>query len=188
MTLEELVQRLTDALDKSSVDYVLVGSLAASFYGVSRATQDADIVVSCAGSAISDVLRALGPEFERDPQLAFETVTATTKTLLREKATGFQIEVFYLSDDEHDQERFARRRHVTMFGRPACVLTVEDVLVTKIRWLAWAGRAKDESDIRAVIQMQYQRVDWTYVEMWCDRHGTRKLLDRLRRESTPPSA
>jgi len=24
--------------------------------------------------------------------------------------------------------------------------------------------------------------NWPYVESWCDRHGTRELLDRLRQE------
>ena len=118
-----------------------------------------------------------------DPQIAFETVTATRKMLLREKATGFQIEVFFLSDDDHDRERFARRRQVIVFDRLAYLLTLEDVLITKLRWLHLAGRRKDEEDIRGVLQLQHQRVDWPYVESWCDRHGTSALLSRLRQES-----
>jgi hypothetical protein len=185
MTLEELVGKLVDALEQSSIPYVLVGSLSSSFYGVSRSTQDADIVVSCHSSRIADLVKALGQDFERDPQLAFKTVTATNKTLLRVKKTGVQIEIFFLSDDEHDQERFARRRLVSTFGRKAYLLTLEDVLVTKLRWLHLAGRNKDEDDIRAVLKVQHDRVDWPYVEAWCDRHGTRELLDRLRQESAP---
>jgi hypothetical protein len=183
MTLEDLVRRLVAALDAAAIDYVLVGSLASNFYGVSRSTQDADIVVSCSGARIGELLKTLGEEFERDPQLAFETVTGTSKTLLRVKRTGFQIEVFFLSDDEHDRERFARRRKVSIFDCDAYVLTVEDVLITKLRWLLLAGRSKDEADIRAVLKVQQHRVDWPYVESWADRHGTRELLERLRRES-----
>jgi hypothetical protein len=183
MTLQELVRRLVAALDAAAIDYVLVGSLSSNFYGVSRSTQDADVVVSCTTSRISELIKTLGQEFERDPQLAFETVTATSKTVLRVKATGFQIEVFFLSHDEHDQERFARRRQVSMFDCQANILSVEDVLVTKLRWLHLAGRSKDEGDIRGVLRLQRDRVDWPYVESWCDRHGTRELLERLRRES-----
>lgn len=183
MTLEELVGRLVDALDQASIPYMLVGSLSASFYGVSRGTQDADIVVSCHGSRIRDLIQALGDEFEREPQLAFETVTATRKTLLRVKRTGFLIEVFFLSEDEHDRERFARRRLVATFGRKAYLPTREDVLITKLRWLLLAGRSKDESDVRALLTIHLQNFDWPYVESWCDRHGTRELLEKLRQES-----
>jgi hypothetical protein len=141
--------------------------------------------VSCHGSEITKLVAALGPEFERDPQLAFETVTATKKTLLRVKSTGFQIEIFFLSTDEHDQQRFARRRLVPIFGRNTYVLSLEDVIVTKLQWLHLAARRKDEDDLRAVLRLQYDRVDWPYVEQWCDRHGTRELLDRLRQECIP---
>ncbi len=183
MTLEDLVRRLVNALDDSHIPYVLVGSLSASFYGVSRGTQDADVVVSCPGSQIKKLVDALGDEFARDPQLAFETVTATQKTLLRVKKTGFQIEVFFLSEDEHDQQRFSRRQLVPAFGGQVYVLSLEDVLVTKVRWLQLAGRTKDEEDIRAVLRLQSDRVDWPYVESWCDHHGTRDLLERLRRDT-----
>jgi hypothetical protein len=27
------------------------------------------------------------------------------------------------------------------------------------------------------------KLDWPYVESWCDRHGTRALLERVRREA-----
>jgi hypothetical protein len=187
MNLEELVRRVVGALEAANIPYVLVGSLSSNFYGVSRGTQDADIVVSCPGARISELMRALGSEFERNPQLAFETVTATTKTLLRVKQTGFQIEIFFLSSDEHDQERFSRRKKVAMFGREAYVLSLEDVLITKLRWLHLAGRRKDEDDLRAVLRLQHHRVDWPYVESWCDRHGTQELLERLRKECVPDS-
>lgn len=183
MTLEQLVCRLVDALDQAGIAYMLVGSLSTSFYSVSRGTQDADLVVSCPGTQIRDLLKVLGDEFERDPQLAFETVTGTSKSLLRVKQTGFQIEVFFLSNDEHDQQRFARRRLVPAFGTNAYLPTLEDVLVTKLRWLHLAARRKDEEDVRVLLKLHADDVDWFYVESWCDRHGTRELLEKLRAET-----
>jgi Nucleotidyltransferase of unknown function (DUF6036) len=186
VTVERVAAQLLDALDRAAIDYVVVGSLASSFYGVARSTQDADVVISCERGQVADLARELGSEFVRDPQMAFETVTSTTKTLISEKQSKFQIEAFNLSDDPHDQERFARRRKVKMYGCDAYILTVEDVIVTKTRWLHIAGRAKDDSDLRAVIQVQGSKIDWPYVESWCDRHGTRELLDRLRNECAGP--
>jgi hypothetical protein len=45
-----------------------------------------------------------------------------------------------------------------------------------------AGREKDVADARNLIAVQADVVDWPYVEQWCDRHGTRQLLDQLRQE------
>ena len=36
-----------------------------------------------------------------------------------------------------------------------------------------------------MIAIQRDRIDWDYVNSWCDRHGSRALLDEIRR-SIPP--
>jgi hypothetical protein len=86
-----------------------------------------------------------------------------------------------LSDDAHDLERFARRRRVQLLDRDAFVPTVEDVIVTKLRWSLAIARRKDIQDVEDVIAVQGDRIDWAYVNSWCDRHETRELLDQERR-------
>jgi len=36
-------------------------------------------------------------------------------------------------------------------------------------------------DVRAVIGVQGEQLDWPYIESWCERHGTRALLEEIRR-------
>jgi hypothetical protein len=64
--------------------------------------------------------------------------------------------------------------------------TVEDVIITKLRWSLKANRGKDVDDVRNVIAIQDKRIDWGYVENWCDVHGTRPLLENIR-ASIPPA-
>ena len=45
MSLSDLVARVTQALDRSGVPYMLTGSLASSFYGEPRSTRDLDVVI-----------------------------------------------------------------------------------------------------------------------------------------------
>ena len=77
---------------------------------------------------------------------------------------------------------------LALLGRTVWLPTVEDVIITKLRWAAVAGRSKDRDDARDVIAVQDVEgaIDWDYVHAWCDRHGTRGLLDEVRR-SIPPS-
>ncbi len=182
MNAEEAISMLIDGLNESGIDYCIVGSLASNFYGIARSTQDADVVISFRPNEVHALLDALGSDFQRDPQMAFETVTGTTKTLLRVKKTKFQIELFHLSSDSHDQERFARRQTVNIFGRHTQLLSVEDVVVTKLRWAYLANRPKDLMDARAVIRIQSDNLDWPYINGWCEQHGTKQLLDRLRND------
>jgi len=169
-----------DALERAGVPYVVVGSLASSLYGIPRSTRDADFVIQLAGESLASIMRELGDRFVMEPQGSFETVTATTRNVINVKDGLFQIELFHLSDDPHDRLRFQRRQRVPMFSRETYALTAEDVVITKLRWSRQGQRLKDVDDVRSVIAVQGDKLDWEYVRHWCDEHGTRELLEDLR--------
>ncbi len=185
MTGEEAAATVVDALNTVQIPYMLVGSFSSNFYGIPRATQDADFVVQCEQGFVATVAAHLAPVFRFDPQMAFETVTATTRYVARLVDGAFDVDFFLLSEDPHDIERFARRRTVTMLGRRVFLPTAEDVIITKLRWSDQSARAKDVNDVRGVIAVQGDRVQWDYVRAWCDRHGTRDALDEIRRALPP---
>ncbi len=180
MTSEDAVVAMIGALEDAGVPYMVVGSLASNLYGVVRATQDADFVIQLEPGFLSTILNRLGPRFRLDPQVSFELITATKRYVVQPFDVPFPLELFLLSDDAHDQERFQRRRRVHLLGRGTYVPTVEDVVVTKLRWSQHGGRAKDLDDARGVIAVQKDRIDWEYVRRWCDQHGTRDLLEQIR--------
>jgi hypothetical protein len=151
---EEAVLAAFEALERAGIGYMLVGSLSSNYYGVARLTQDADFVIQFDPRSIPDFVRHLGPGFSFDPQLSFETATGTTRNLLTLPETAFTIELFHLSDDPHDQERFRRRREATVYGRRVILPTAEDVIITKLCWCLQAGRNKDREDVRNVILVQ----------------------------------
>jgi hypothetical protein len=186
MNAVQVVRRVLDGLDALSIPYVLVGSFASNIYGLARATRDADVVVQAGAGMLSELMRLLGPEYRRDPQIQFETITGTRKHFVEHLPTKFELEIFELSDDPHDQSRFARRRKAQIYGGESWVLTAEDVLVTKLNWLHRAARTKDMLDVQQVIAVQGDVLDWPYVEHWCDIHGSRPLLEKIRDELRRP--
>ena len=111
----------------------------------------------------------------------------TTRYILRAPASGFTIELFQLSDDEHDQERFRRRRALSLYARTVVLPTAEDVIVTKLFWALARKHPKDREDVRDVIAVQHKILDWDYINSWADRQGTRTLLEEIRGE-IPPDA
>ena len=186
MNTDDIVLTVIDFLNEHDLPYMIVGSLATNFYCVPRSTEGGDVVVEPSIVSIAQQITQANTHVRFDPQLTFESVTATRKVVLRTSEHNFEIELFQLSDDEHDQARFKRRILVETMGRKVWIASLEDMIVTKLRWSQHAGREKDISDARNLIGVQSDRVDWPYVESWCDRHGTRELLERLRREAVLP--
>jgi hypothetical protein len=180
MTSEEVTLAVIEALDRCGIPYMLVGSLSSNFHGIARSTRDADILVDLADRSLSELRLFLDASYRFDPQTAFETVTFTAKNVIEVLQPAFTIELFHLSDDPHDRERFGRRIHIKLSGRDAWVASAEDVIITKLRWYAQLKRGKDRDDVRDVIAVQKEILDWPYIESWCDRHDTRSLLDEIR--------
>lgn len=185
MTSEEAALAVLNSLEALAIPYMLVGSFSSNYYGVARSTKDADFVLQVAPGTVARLMEHLGPLFRLDLQMTFETVTMTTRQIVEVAEVPFKIELFHLSDDPHDQERFRRQRRVQLLGREVSLPTAEDVIITKLRWVLGRRPTKDWDDIRNVIAVQADRLDWDYVHRWCEQHGTRAVLDEIR-ASIPP--
>ena len=165
------------ALARSGVPHMVVGSFARNFHSFARSTQDADVVLAVDMAGLNRFLAELGEDFSVDPQATFETNTGTFRHTLVHSATDFKIELFLLSNDPFDQERFRRRLPFEFNGHPSFVLTAEDVILSKLRW----SRAKDLEDVRDVLAVKgVETLDWNYLNHWATIHNTRAKLEELR--------
>lgn len=182
MTIQEIAGLVVEACKAVGIPSMIVGSLSSNYYGIPRSTKDADLVVFLAEGQLRQLAALLSPTLRLDSQPLIESVTATTKYVFDMADRPLVVELFALSDDPHDQERFRRRRTVTAYGHDVAIPTPEDVIVWKLRWYDRARRSRDWDDVKNVLAVQGNALDWAYIEGWCDRHGSRAHLDQLRAE------
>ncbi|HEY0456761.1 MAG TPA: hypothetical protein VGE41_10330 [Verrucomicrobiae bacterium] len=95
---------------------MLVGAFSSNYHGIPRSTKDADFVVQLDAPLTPEFSVKLGPEFQAEPQFSFETNTGAQRQEFRVQGTIFKVEIFRLSDDGHDQERFRRRQPARING------------------------------------------------------------------------
>jgi hypothetical protein len=175
---------LVSTFDAADISYMIVGSYSSNFYGIPRSTKDADVVLQMDADVWARLPALLPPGIELEQQGGFEMVTATRRDVLRVKDSLFEIELFHLSEDEHDRARFSRRRKVEIVPRTGVWLpTPEDVVVQKLRWAKGARRSKDYADALAVLQVQGNTLDWPYIERWCAAHDTLDVLAEAKAEA-----
>ena len=175
------VRRFLEAVEELGLDYMLVGAFSVNVYGIPRSTKDADIVVSLRDGQLSSLMERLGPDYQLDRQMTFETITLSVRNVILYRPTTFKIEMFYLSEDPFAVERFGRRvrKDAPQFGMSVWVPTAEDVIVQKLRW----HRPKDLIDAQDVLSVQHDRCDLDYVRKWTETHGTGHLLAGLLEET-----
>ncbi len=181
MTGAELLNQFIETLNARGISYMVVGSFSSNYHGVPRATKDADIVMEFDADSWSHLTQNLPEGMRLDPQGSFEMVTSTRKEVIFTEGSLFEIEVFHLSEDEFDQERFRRRIEVDLgFGVKSWVASAEDVIVQKLRWLAGARRSKDFDDVVRVLLKKGEELDFDYIEPWCEKHGSLEILAEAR--------
>jgi hypothetical protein len=187
----DIVVAMVNALLTANIPYMLVGSLSSNAYGIPRSTKDADLVVQLGSFPLGKLLEYLPEGFRLEPQIGFETITSTTRFRMQyvNRPAPFTIELFELSNDPHDQLRFSQRVESTFAGSKTFIPKAEDVVIMKLRWaMAGKSREKDADDARNVLAVQQGKLDLAYIRSWCDRHGTRELLEETLRSIHLPDA
>lgn len=154
-----LQQTLIDAvelLEHRRIACALVGGLAVSLRGQPRMTVDVDLVVH------ADVADALGLVSELS-QTTFdplfpgveEVVTKAFILPLRHRRTGIRVDLA-IGISGFERNAISRATRMAIGAANVPVVTIEDLLVMK----ALAGRPQDEEDIRGIVALHNNSIDW----------------------------
>ncbi len=152
---------LADALsmlEASGLPGALIGGLAVSLRGQPRMTVDVDLVVQ---ADIDDALRLIRtlPETPFEPLFpGVEDVVTTAFILpLRHRSTGIRVDLA-LGMSGFERDSIGRATRIPIGAGSVPVVAVEDLLVMK----ALAGRPQDEADIRGLVDLHRESIDWKH--------------------------
>ncbi len=176
MTQFEAIVKIVSLCELESIAYMIVGSFSSNFFGIPRATKDADIVIQVSSEQKNRLLEKLPQEMELERQILFEMATNTIKTLIYIPSIAFEIELFDLSDDPFDQTRFDRRINIIFNNISIFLPTPEDVIIQKLRWYKNARRDKDLEDASHVYLVQKDNLDIDYIQKWLIQHGSEEFF------------
>jgi len=76
----DAVLRVVDALTALRIPYMVVGAFSSNAHGRPRSTKDADFVIQPGNTDVNSIAIAIGGGFRLDPQMSFETITASPGT------------------------------------------------------------------------------------------------------------
>lgn len=171
------LKKVLNRLEKSSIPYMLTGSIALNFYGHPRATNDFDIVIEV-GERDEDRLVRL---FEKDFYISREAVQSAlarhTLFNIIDNETVFKIDLIVRKPTPYAEEQFRRKRLKEFGGIKAYVISPEDLVLAKLDWSRESLSEMQERDIRNLLRIMHSELDRPYLEKWAAVLG---LFDRLR--------
>lgn len=179
---EELLKKLTLALENAGIPYMITGALSVIFYGRPRASHDIDLVIEIYPkdfAKIKQAFLALGDDFSCDFTAAREAIRQRRSFNVFHLPSFLKVDFWLLKDNEFDRERFQRRKKLKVFGQKMFFATPEDTVLVKLLWYRKAKIEKHLIDAAFVYQMQRDGLDGRYLLKWARKQGLLKLLGQL---------
>lgn len=176
---------VVNALEANAIPYMLGGSFASSFYGIPRATFDADLVVEIAPTDSERLYSSLKNTFYADPEEIALAAKKHGSFNLIHLETAFKVDIFPLKADEYSKQAFGRRIKQKLSPESGAGLWLqapEDVIISKLLWHKLGGEAstKQPADIVGVLKTQAGALDIKYLSFWLERLGLTDLFEKIK--------
>ncbi len=167
MTAGDVFRRLTSALDRAGIPYMLSGSFASAFYGATRSTQDIDLVIDATTAQLELLIQQLPPEhYYVDLSAALEAHRRKSLFNVIDLATGWKIDLIIRKERAFSEEEFGRRRQIDLQGIPVFVASPEDVVLSKLEWARVSQSQRQIEDAAGVLRSRWESLDREYLNKW----------------------
>jgi hypothetical protein len=180
--LWQAVVPVVDALEALPVSYYIGGSVASSFAGVARFTQDADLVADLRPAHAVALAARLEGSYYVDRERIAQAIVAQRSFNAIHLATTFKVDVFVAGESRFAREALARRVaiHVPDLDRALHFSSAEDIVLHKLQWFAEGGGVSDRQwhDLQGVLRVQRRQLDLSYLRIWAERLALAELLRR----------
>jgi hypothetical protein len=175
---KNLLIKVVKLLNRLGIQYVLTGGLAVTIWGIPRYTNDADLIIQLSEKDIPKLklgLEQLSAIGYVDEEMIRDALRRNSEFNYIDVEGGFKADMWIAKDSPFNRSCFARRVVVEIGGQNVWVVSPEDLIVSKLDW--WhRGSHKSEDDVRAVMDGQWDRLDWVYIESWAHRLGLEEEL------------
>jgi len=172
VTLKSLLSRLTVALERAQIPYMLTGSVASSAHGTARSTHDIDIVIAPTRPQVLVLMQQFaGSDYYADEQQALEALANRSQFNVIDHSSGWKVDFIMAEDSEYGRTALARRTLIEIAGNGVYVATAEDVLIAKLRWAKLGGSQRQLQDAAGIVSTQAGSLDVPYVERWVHEQG-----------------
>lgn len=169
-------------LDAAGIPFMLTGSFASSLHGVTRATQDIDLVIAPTEDQLRELVAGLpASEYYVDLDAALEALGRQTQFNVIDLSTGWKIDLVICRDRAFSRQEFDRRLPVEYADVRLHVATAEDVIIAKLEWAKMGGSRRQIEDVAGVLRLRKDEIDRSYVETWVGQLGLSDQWDEARR-------
>lgn len=147
----DILKIVLERLNKAGIKYMLTGSVALAHYVQPRMTRDTDIVVELALEDADKIYELFKDDFYIDRESVNEAINQQTSFNIIYNALPTKFDFIIRKNSPYRKLEFKRRKKITFEGIRACVVSIEDLILSKLYWAKDSGSEMQLSDVRLLL-------------------------------------
>lgn len=160
----DVFKSITQKLNHLGIPYMLTGSVAANYYTSPRMTRDFDIVIELESSDIHPFMRVISEDFFVDDFSVHDALAQKSMFNIIHKKNIIKIDFIIRKSSTYRQIEFKRRREINFQGFSFWIVSLEDLILSKLDWAKESLSEIQLKDIKNLIQNK--TIDHHYLNEW----------------------
>ncbi len=162
----KLLEEICRILDALGVPYMLSGSVAMNLYAEPRTTQDIDVIVEMMTDDVYNFTKLLGNRFYYSEEAIFDAIERKSMFNIIDFESGMKVDLITRNKDFYEQVKFQNRRKTDYLGIVLWIISPEDLVISKLRWIQELESEKQKADIQNLLSTD--GLDMEYIRRWCE--------------------
>jgi hypothetical protein len=175
-------------LKAAGIPFMISGSLASSFYGEPRATNDLDLIIDPDATRLDRFLDSLPPQWYVSREAANSALAHRSMFNVIDAESAWKADLFIRKERPFSLKEFSRAIPVTILGSKVLIVTPEDSVLTKLERSIESDAQRQYRDALCVAVLYRDALDQVYLKQWAKDLGLERILTKLLTEATALSS
>jgi predicted nucleotidyltransferase len=162
----KVFREVINRLNCNNVPYMVSGSVAMNYYTVPRMTRDIDIVIEI--NDIESFYNTFKNEYYIDKITVGNAVRDRSMFNIIHLKEAIKIDFIIKKDTEYRKIEFERRKQVDIDGSKVSIVSIEDLIISK---LLWSRQSRSDFQINDIKNLLKEKIDLKYLEEWVGKLG-----------------
>ena len=176
----EILKEVCQRLEKANIPYMITGSIASNLYAVPRMTRDVDIVIQVKKEDANRLLEIFKGDFYIDSESVKEAIEKQGMFNIIHNQYVFKVDFIVRKDSPYHELEFERRRQIKMEGVSIWIVTLEDLILSKLFWAKDSLSELQLGDVRNLLETQ-REIDRAFLEKWIHSLGLESTYAKVKK-------
>ena len=175
----EFVKLIASRLDYAGIAYMMTGSMAMAIYSIPRMTRDIDLVVELKSTDVDKIVNLFLEDCYIDRDSVRQAVDAHSMFNIIHNEWVIKADFIVRKNEEYRREEFSRKQKIFIEDTTIFVVSVEDLILSKLVWGKESQSDLHLGDVRQMISTVLE-LDWEYMKKWAIVLEIDQLLEKAK--------